>query len=562
MITVEKLINKKVFKVAKILAGKKGMNKIVRKVTVAEVPDAANWLHGGELVCTTAYFISKEVKYQVEWIESLSNNGAVALAIKTDRFLGEVPESIIEVANNLNFPIIELPPEITWPEVIESVMNPIMHKQIQTLQRADEIHTKLTSLVLADEPIKVIADQISSLVGNPIIIEDARLELIAIGESDININEGSTKVVKERLSESFKNKLKSTAYYDDVIRNRTKNNLEIYVEVDDRKLNTVIAPILSNKMVYGFITLVDVSNRISEIDLIALKHGASTLALQFMKQIIHKQTLQNKYIALVDDLVHGRIHSELVNEYRIGDQNWGKIMNIAVVDLMIDRFDEEAYIWDRSESQIIKMIKNHLLKHFRKVIIGNNESLYTIIVSQSYKNSTLDTSVFRKELLYILNVCIQRKKLDGFWGGIGNNYDELRKLDKCFKEAKIALSIAKSFSSSQSDKILLYESLGIYRIISMIDNLDELKTFCNDFLSDLKEYDKNHNDVLMETLHVYLKNNCIIKETAKSLFIHSNTVTYRLKKIQSILKHDLNALEVRLTYLFALEANKLLERSH
>src|SRR5690625_1623909 len=166
MITVEKVLMTPAFKNAKVVAGEEGFKNIVKNVTVAEVPDAANWLDGGELICTTAYFISKEVKYQVKWVRSLTENGAVALAIKSDRFLGEIPNKIIEVSNKLNFPIIEMPSETTWPKVIESVMNPLLQEQIKTLKRAEEIHSKLTTLVLEDKSIKVIADVIATLVGN------------------------------------------------------------------------------------------------------------------------------------------------------------------------------------------------------------------------------------------------------------------------------------------------------------------------------------------------------------------------------------------------------------
>lgn len=102
MITVERILNTSAFKASKVLGGFKGLQRNVSTVTVAEVPDAANWLRGGELVCTTAYFISKGIKYQIKWIESLVANGAAALAIKTGRFLGEVPDSIKEVCDSLN----------------------------------------------------------------------------------------------------------------------------------------------------------------------------------------------------------------------------------------------------------------------------------------------------------------------------------------------------------------------------------------------------------------------------------------------------------------------------
>src|SRR5690625_1693710 len=543
MITVEKVLTTPAFNGAKVVAGKFGLKNYVKLVTVAEVPDAANWLEGGELICTTAYFISKEVKYQILWIKSLKENGAVALAIKTDRFLGKIPISIIDIANSLNFPIIEMPSDTTWPNVIESVMNPLLNEKIKTLKRAEEIHTKLTSLLLENESVKKISDVISLLVENPIIVEDARLNHIATSDKYIYETELSDEAINMRLSNSIRNKIKSTNFYQDVMRNKEESSFEFILEIEDKQITNIITPIVSRKVTYGFITLLNVSENISEIDFIALNHGASAIALQLMKETIHNQAMQNNYIALVDDLVHGRIHSDLVNEYIVLDNVKSTLMCTAVVNLKLYNADDEVYTWENNEITLINLIKKHLLNFFEQVIIGNNELTFIIIVFQSKLKSAQMTKYYQKKLINILNQCRDNKLIKNYSGGIGSSYTELIHLNKSFKEAETALSITNSFSKTNNVPILLYEELGLHRIISMIYDFNELNIFCEEFLGDLCTHDEKNNDVLKETLYMYLKCNGIVKDTANNLFIHSNTVRYRLNKIQKILKHDLNTLE-------------------
>jgi purine catabolism regulator len=550
LITVEQVLDTSAFETAKILGGLNGLGRKVSTVTVAETPDAANWLRGGEIVCTTAYFISKGLKYQIEWIESLVSNGAVALAIKTGRFLGEVPNSIIEAANRLNFPLIEMSLDITWPSVIESVMNLLMDEQNSILKRAEEIHETLTSLVLENESVQTIANQISLLVGNPIIIEDARLNLIVMGLCDNNMRENSEKLIEDRISQTFRKKVLTTEFYQNVLLNRKREELRLRISAKIRMENITV-PIVSNKMVYGFISLVEANKKSSQLDLIALKHGSTALALQFMKQNIHEQTLRTKTAALIDDLVNGRFHTELVNEYQIHNYDWTKPVSVAIAELNRERLEEE-YTWDSTTNWLCETIRKHLLKHFEHVIVGNSESVFTILVSIHPSKLSSATTILKDELTNIFNECHKQNAISSFFVGIGSTQNEVQKISICYKEADAARSMAKAFL--KKGPVVLYENLGIHRIISMVHDREKLKLFCHDFLANLQTYDLQNKDVLLHTLHVYLYCGCIVQETAKKLFVHPNTVAYRLKKIQNIIKHDLNSWEVRLTYLFALEA--------
>lgn len=277
-----------------------------------------------------------------------------------------------------------------------------------------------------------------------------------------------------------------------------------------------------------------------------------------MKQIIHDNTMGTKTVAMIDDLVNGRFNTELVNEYQLQNYDWSKPVTVAVAELNRADVTGESFAWDSTTDLITEKIRKRLLNYFDSVIVGNNESTFTILVSFSKSKLPSATSILKNELTCIFRESQRENIINSFFAGIGSTQSELQKMGMSYEEAISAKSIAKSFL--KKGPIVLYEDLGIYRIISMIHDREELKNFCGDFLAELELYDEKNKDVLVETLSVYLQCGCIIQEIAKKLFIHPNTVVYRLKKIQNVVKHDLNSWEVRFTYLFALEAAGILHR--
>jgi len=79
-----------------------------------------------------------------------------------------------------------------------------------------------------------------------------------------------------------------------------------------------------------------------------------------------------------------------------------------------------------------------------------------------------------------------------------------------------------------------------------------LEDFFQESLGGLIEYDNEHNAELLPTLSEYLKQNCNAVQTAQKLFIHKNTLTYRIKKIEKITAKDFNNMQDRVTLQMAL----------
>jgi purine catabolism regulator len=560
MITIQDVLTAKAFQNSVVLAGENGLSRKVSTITVAELPDSANWLRGEELVCTTAFYISNTVLHQTEWINSIISKGASALAIKTSRFLGVLPSGILEVANEHNFPIIGLPHEITWPIVIESFMDFFMNERIRIMKHVEDIQSQLINMVLDNESIQVFVDKIADLVGNPIVLEDARLNLIAIGKGRDDAHlELDQVVIAKRMHESFRNKILKSDFYKDVQRNRKKDMLEISLPTaQETKTLTIIIPIFSNKSIYGFISLLECRKPRTFIDLLILENSTTSIALQLTKQFVNQQTHRKKTFALIDDLIHGRVQSQIMFEYDFYNMNWSNPMMAILVEF-VEPYLENDYFWSRSEELISRILKKHLKIKFDQVIIGSNGSLFTILVSYPPERTKDITCMLKEEMKQALEELDSNLGKDKFLMGIGSAYPDLKMVGKSFKEANTALSIAKNFE--RKGALIFYEDVGIHRILSMTPNTGDLREFCDDFLFDLKAYDADNGNELVETLHTYLLLDCSIKETAQKMFLHPNTVSYRIKKIKNIVKYDLDLAEFKFTYLFALESDIMLNGS-
>ena len=137
--------------------------------------------------------------------------------------------------------------------------------------------------------------------------------------------------------------------------------------------------------------------------------------------------------------------------------------------------------------------------------------------------------------------------------GIGTVANHLRELAKSYKEAQIAIEVGKVFDTEKY--IINYENLGIGRLIYQLPT-----TLCEMFLQEV--FKKNPIDALDQetlfTIHKFFENNLNVSETARKLFVHRNTLVYRLEKIKKLTGLDLREFDDAITFMVALMVKKYL----
>ncbi len=138
--------------------------------------------------------------------------------------------------------------------------------------------------------------------------------------------------------------------------------------------------------------------------------------------------------------------------------------------------------------------------------------------------------------------------------GIGRPVERLLDARASYHEAAQAMALEHRLRHHQPQ---VYANLGVYRLLLPLSETPELRAFADQVLGDLLKYNQNDKGNLLETLRVYFRCNGNVVQTARELFIHRNTLLYRLDRIYKVGKLDLGDPETRLAVQLALRAYEL-----
>ena len=138
--------------------------------------------------------------------------------------------------------------------------------------------------------------------------------------------------------------------------------------------------------------------------------------------------------------------------------------------------------------------------------------------------------------------------------GISTVVDNIKDLARAYKEAQVALEVGKVFETEKN--IINYENLGIGRLIYQLPT-----TLCDMFLQEVfkKESLESLDRETLMTIQSFFENNLNVSETSRKLFVHRNTLVYRLEKIRKLTGLDLREFEHAITFKVALMVKKYLD---
>lgn len=137
--------------------------------------------------------------------------------------------------------------------------------------------------------------------------------------------------------------------------------------------------------------------------------------------------------------------------------------------------------------------------------------------------------------------------------GIGTAVESIKDLARSYKEAQVAIEVGKVFDTKKN--IVSYENLGIGRLIYQLPT-----TLCEMFLSEV--FKKGSIETLdretLLTIQCFFENNLNVSETSRKLFVHRNTLVYRLEKVRKLTGLDLREFDHAITFKVAMMVKKYL----
>lgn len=195
---------------------------------------------------------------------------------------------------------------------------------------------------------------------------------------------------------------------------------------------------------------------------------------------------------------------------------------------------------------IVKSMESQLLSAGDKSFVLTMDDIFVFVFS-NYSEEEI-------KAIMLKIIMLLRMKEYKFFVGSSVNHLGMQKLSQAYVQAKKVVNL--SGRKGWGNIMIQYSELGVYQLLLAIDNKETIKAYYNDMLGKLEENDQNNGTDYLDFLNAYLNSNCNINDTADALFIHRNTVVYKIKKINELLDCDLSDIEVRVQlYLAAMVRN-------
>ena len=547
-ITVAQALKLSGLRQGRLLAGASNIDNLIENVNVIEALTDSDWDTGWEvknqLLLTTFHAVRDDAAKQVRIVELFARDGCAALVFQTG-ILPHLPPEVIQKAEALGLPLIEVPESASYPTIIGPLVGAILREKAFLLERSQEIHSRLTDLILGGGGLEAIARSLRELIDRPVAITDPwGHPLASAGLEPLPDLADRVPAQAARAPKGWRPGLR----WDDwgrwclaPIVSGTKEAIEGYVVVD--------API----------------GQLDRFDRNAIEQAATIAALDLAKQRAVLEAERRLKRDFIEDLLGGEYHSEEAITARARSLGWELRSKRVVALVDLNRF-EQYYLahvergeehFQQIKSRFLDAVSQAALDHDPlSIVVDRSDSVILIPhISQETTGAQLRPGI----QALAETICRQAQaQLDELVVSvaIGGLHDSVQGLGISYREAQAALSIGKRMAERSS--IVWYDDIAHYDLLDRIADQPGCHRWLQNTLGPLLDYDRENETELVKTLATYFDCNQVAKQAAYRLSIHPKTLQYRLGRVKEILGVDPFAGERQLAFYLATKLSQLL----
>ena len=499
-LSVKEILQKKVFDQAQVIAGKSGLNRNVRWVHVLEVASIENLLNGNELILSTGVGWGGDIKTFSSIVQQSIDSNAAGLCIEMGRYIFEIPQEVIQLADTHHFPIIIFKNEVRFMDITQEIHSLLIKKNYQILSDLEDYSNRLNQLLLSSNSqqriLQLLHDHLKMTV------------FYRTNQGKVHVISKKTSAEKDKLSQLLKD-----------------NNMSKHMNIAHQSIQAM-------DQTFADLFIISESETITEYESLILDRSATALAQSLLRELYVEEQRKAKEAEWVGRWLEGKQSDESINRYLLDLEPSLKTNGCTVLLCKEDNLDEiipeftYLLVYLRS---IFEKRGIFLLSH-----VQNNQ--FAFILINQWKTDDFKRRI--EEGIECLRKSEFMKKLRGskLFIGVGKIVKRLGLIESSYHTAKETLK----FREKMSNKLrsYFYEDLYIFRLVLIADDKGVLKEFISDYLGPILSYDQKKNGELLKTLNIYLQCKGSKTETAEQLHIVRQTLYHRLDKIYELIGND------------------------
>lgn len=229
---------------------------------------------------------------------------------------------------------------------------------------------------------------------------------------------------------------------------------------------------------------------------------------------------------------------------------------IAVTDMLEKtRVSESKTIYSELSSerqkQLLKMWSGAISEQKKNAVTFVDDNLVVTVLSDMDDGAAYKVMEDARKWLgkYL-------KENESVWTAIGSTVHKLADIKESFRTGKMTELYIRKILDDES--VRCYSQMGLAGLLFNIKKEEQLKAYCEKTILPIKEYDSINDTNLYQVLRCYMDNNGSVSKVAEELFVHRNTVNYKIKKIEQILDVSLSDFKVRAEIMTGITADDIL----
>lgn len=468
-VTVGDVLGLECMKGVKVLAGQNGLERSVTNVNIMEVPDIYNWVNAGDLLLTTAYSIRDDREALIELIPKLANQGLAGLALKPKRYLEYVPQEMIEQANQMDFPLLELPVETSFADVLNPILSEILQMHTAFFEKSEKANRFFMEVILKGGGITDIVAKLAEVIDNTVVIYNPDNEVLA--KHFVNWDASAWEEAAKRVKD-----------VEVRVINPSDSGVNYYVTTMETEpyLQEFRMPIIVRGQVSGYLSVWDNQRALTQTDFIFIERAMTIAALELLNQRTLLEVERRHRNDFIGDLLQEAKIEEKSLKERARYLGWDLNCNYAALVVDIDNFLGFASK-GRQDEQSIQEAKDYLFNQIMEAIHKDEPSIVgtksdSIILLLSHPERITKEKIdayFKLRSQEILNFISKKVKDFTISIGVGRYYPGIPGLRKSYKEALQALGVGKVLFGQ--NQLVFFSELGIYRLLQQVPNREELE---------------------------------------------------------------------------------------
>lgn len=516
-----------------LVAGADGLGAEVRWVHTMDIPDVSNLLRGGEMILTTGVSIGSDASAQRRFVRDLAAEGAVGITVELGfAWHRSLPAALVQEADKRGIPLVSLRRGIRFVEVSEAVNGSLLHSGHALARRGEELHRSLDRLVLEGAGAEVVLAEVARVIGNPVVLEDARGELVAYS---------SMTQTEAAVVDSW-------------------SGLKWDGEDSDQADGAIAHPVTVRNRTWGRVIAIQTDSEFDRFTPIAMERAAVAVGLGLMRggeeDELRARSRGNLLFelaaGLIDPLAAARRASTLGFPRR-----HGQLVAVAAVWRSDALGDGVSY--EEAWTPLLAPVRGALSEPDRPALVGSRGNCVLGVLDRGSKGSEPDDVATRERLAARFKSALALHEVDSSKvsfaiSGMRESWDEVSEAlvrARLAAEAGAAGPVRDWHDASRTE---------VGQLLLSMRGTPELLAFSEERLGPLLEVGGERGRDLLETLEVYLHNGGRKTDAARDLEIERQSLYHRLLRIESVLDVDLKDGDTALALHLAVMIRRLLAR--